>query len=131
MLDKDYDGRIRRDFTGPIFLPLWWGHYDPVYHPSAGAAPMAPTPSMGTGTAPGFSSGRTSLPGASFAASMVTGVQNFSGQVVGNVSAFTSSVTNRTNPVPVSTSSGGYHGGGGHCACACAGCACACAGGGR
>ena len=25
MLDKNYDDRTRRVFTGPIFLPIWWG----------------------------------------------------------------------------------------------------------
>ncbi len=29
MLDKDYDDRTRRTFTGPVFMPGWWGHYDP------------------------------------------------------------------------------------------------------
>ncbi|MFN2199290.1 MAG: hypothetical protein ACK2UW_24445, partial [Anaerolineales bacterium] len=70
-----------------------------------------------------------------FAASVVTSIQNFSGNVIGNLTDFTSSVTNKTNPVPKSSgswSSGGGGGGGGcACACACAGCACACAGGGR
>ena len=58
--------------------------------------------------------------------------------VVGDLTGFTGGVTNRTNPIPVSTprsGSGGFRGGGGGhscaCACACAGCACACAGGGR
>jgi hypothetical protein len=59
--------------------------------------------------------------------------------VVGNITNFTSKITEATNPVPKSTSTyaGGSRGGGssgGHscaCACACAGCACACAGGGR
>ena len=40
------------------------------------------------------------LPGADFAASMVTGVQTFSQKVIGNVSDFTSGVTNVTNPPP-------------------------------
>jgi hypothetical protein len=126
MLDKNYDERTRRVFTGPIFIPMWWGRYDPGYRPvSTGSIPSISTPSSG---------GRTSLPGATFAASVVGGVQGFSSKVLGDVKAFTSGVTNRTNPVPVVKSSGGggFHGGGGcACACACAGCACACAGGGR
>jgi len=130
LLDKDYDGRMRRGFTGPVFLPMWWGFYDPAYHGTRGLAPVAGSFPAGAGASFNTSGSRISLPGADLAASMVTGVQNFSSQVVGNVSAFTSGVTNRTNPVPVSTGSS-YHGGGGHCACACAGCACACAGGGR
>ncbi len=133
MLDKDYDERARRTFTGPIFMPMWWGRYDPVYRQPS----MPQTTSLGmpsTTSAPSGSGGRVSLPGADLAASMVGGVQNFSGKVLGNLNDFTGKVTNVTNPVPVSTSSGGsYHGGGGGCACACAcaGCACACAGGGR
>ena len=125
MLDKNYDDRTRRVFTGPIFIPLWWGRYDPGYRPvSTGSVPSVSMPGSG---------GRSSLPGAAFAASVVGGVQGFSSKVLGDVKSFTSGVTNRTNPVPVATSSGGgFHGGGGcACACACAGCACACAGGGR
>lgn len=129
MLDKNYDQRTQRTFTGPIFVPLWWGRYDPSYRPAAGGA----KPAMAT---PGTSSGgRVSVPGSAFAASVVSSVQGFSSRVLGDVRSFTSGVTNRTNPVPKSSSSGsgwkGSSGGGCACACACAGCACACAGGGR
>lgn len=132
MLDKDYDDRSRRVFQGPIFLPGWWGNYDPTYRTgpistSGGGKVAAPTSSSGAG--------RTSLPGADFAASVVGGVQTFSQKVIGNVGDFTSRVTNVTNPLPQPTTGGrSMGGGGGHscaCACACAGCACACAGGGR
>lgn len=125
MLDKNYDERTRRVFTGPVFIPMWWGRYDPGYRPASTGS--VPSVSMGG------SGGRSSLPGSAFAASVVTGVQGFSSKVLGDVKSFTSGVTNRTNPVPVVKSSGGgFHGGGGcACACACAGCACACAGGGR
>ena len=128
MLDKDYDNRTRRVFSGPIFVPMWWGNYDPGYHSASLPKASPGVPAMGSGRS------STSIPGASFAASVVTGVQNFSGRVLGNLGGFTSKVTNATNPVPVVKSS--YHGGGGGghscaCACACAGCACACAGGGR
>lgn len=131
MLDKNYDERTRRVFTGPIFVPMWWGRYDPGFRPASVGHTATPSVSM-----PGSSGGRVSLPGASLAASMVTGVQGFSSKVIGDLGKFTSGVTNRTNPVPVAKSSGGWKsgGGGGHscaCACACAGCACACAGGGR
>ncbi|MBE3067943.1 MAG: hypothetical protein IMZ73_11045 [Chloroflexi bacterium] len=127
MLDKNYDERTRRVFTGPIFIPMWWGRYDPGYHPvSTGSTPSVSMPS---------SSGRSpiSIPGSAFAASVVTGVQGFSSKILGDVKSFTSGVTNRTNPAPVSKSGGSHSGGGGghSCACACAGCACACAGGGR
>ncbi len=129
MLDRDYDDRSRRTFTGPIIVPMWWGHYDPTFHPTAGTASAAPVslPSGGRSVSGG-------LPGSSFAASVVGGVQSFSGKVIGDLNTFTSRVTNVTNPPPPpSTSSyrGGGGGGGCACACACAGCACACAGGGR
>jgi hypothetical protein len=126
MLDKDYDRRTREVFrSGPVFVPIWWGHYDPSF--GGGSATPA---SMPTGGGGGVS--LPHLPGSDFAASMVNGVQNFSSSVIGNLTDFTSKVTNTTNPVPVSTSSGGHSSGGGcACACACAGCACACAGGGR
>jgi hypothetical protein len=132
MLDRDYDDRSRRVFHGPVFVPWWWGNYDPTYRTGPISAPSGgtvSTPSQPSGT------GRTSLPGADFAASVVGGVQTFSQKVIGNVNDFTSRVTNVTNPPPKPTSSGRSMGGGGSrgcaCACACAGCACACAGGGR
>jgi hypothetical protein len=131
MLDKDYDDRSRRVFQGPVFIPHWWGRYDPTY----GTGPI--TPSGGGVSAPSQPSatGRTSLPGADFAASVVGGVQTFSQRVIGNINDFTSRVTSVTNPTPKPTTSGRSMGGGGGrscaCACACAGCACACAGGGR
>jgi hypothetical protein len=124
MLDKDYDDRSRRVFHGPVYVPMWWGNYDPTFRPR---------PASTGGGLPSQEPGRASLPGADFAASVVTGVQTFSRNVIGNVNEFTSRVTNVTNPPPKPTSSGrSYRGGGGcACACACAGCACACAGGGR
>jgi hypothetical protein len=127
MLDKDYDERARRTYTRPIFVPMWWGRYDPGYgRRSIGTSRPV---SVGGGATP--SSRSSGLPGADFAASVVGGAQTFSQKVIGNVSDFTSRVTNKTNPVPKSTSSGRSGGGGCACACACAGCACACAGGGR
>jgi hypothetical protein len=126
MLDKDYDDRTRRVFNGPVFLPGWWGHYDPTYRPTTTSA--FPTSSRPTST------GSNSLPGADFAAQMVTGVQTFSQKTIGNINTFTEKITGKTNPPPPpSTRSGGSgrSGGGCACACACAGCACACAGGGR
>jgi hypothetical protein len=129
MLDKNYDDRTRRVFTGPVILPRWWGNYNPTYRPASSvptsAKPLAvPQPT-----------GSNALPGADFAAQMVTGVQTFSQKVVGNINTFTESVTKSTNPPPKpSASRSGRSGGGGRscaCACACAGCACACAGGGR
>ena len=125
MLDRNYDDRSRRVFAGPIFVPMWWGRYDPTYHPSLGGATAAPSmPS---------SRGSSALPGADLAASVVGGVQTFSSKVIGDLNSFTGKVTNVTNPPPPPSRSS-YRGGGGGgcaCACACAGCACACAGGGR
>ena len=132
MLDREYDDRSRRVFQGPVFVPWWWGNYDPTYR----TGPITPS-GGGRVSAPGQPSGagRTSLPGADFAASVVGGVQTFSQKVIGNINDFTSRVTNVTNPPPKPTSSGrsmgGGRSGGCACACACAGCACACAGGGR
>jgi len=126
MLDKDYDERTRRTFTGPVFVPMWWGNYDPGYGRSTGGVRPVSVGSSAPSSRP------SGLPGADFAASVVGGVQNFSQKVIGNVGDFTSRVTNKTNPPPPpSRSSGSRSGGGCACACACAGCACACAGGGR
>ena len=127
MLDKDYDDRTRRVFNGPVFVPMWWGRYDPTY-----SSRPASTGSGFPTSMPGHSSSHA-LPGADFAAQMVTGVQTFSQKVIGNVNTFTEKVTGTTNPMPKPTASsgGGRSGGGCACACACAGCACACAGGGR
>jgi hypothetical protein len=131
MLDQDYDDRTREIFrSGPVFAPRWWGRYDPSFGRPAG--PVVPT--GGSIGAPGGQISLPTLPGASFAASVVNGVQNFSAGVVGNLAGFTSGVTNKTNPIPVTTSSSSRGSSGGRscaCACACAGCACACAGGGR
>jgi hypothetical protein len=134
MLDKDYDDRTRRVFTGgPVIIPTWWGRFDPGYSPASRPAPSAQPVSTAGG---GGGLSMPHLPGSDFAASVVTSVQSFSSNVIGNVGEFTGAVTNKTNPVPVYTPSrsGGSHSGGGGgcaCACACAGCACACAGGGR
>ena len=129
MLDKDFDDRTRRTFTGPIFVPQWWGRYDPSWGHSTGTGGGLASPSL-----PSASGGRSGLPGSAFAASMVSGMQNFSSGVMGNLNTFTSGVTKVTNPPPPpsrSSGGGGRSGGGCACACACAGCACACAGGGR
>lgn len=132
MLDKDYDDRTRRTFTGPIIVPNWWGRYDPAWRGGGGSSstPVSLPSSSGRGPS------STGLPGADFAASMVNGVQGFAAGVIGNVQEFTGKITNVTNPPPPppKSSGGRSRGGGGRscaCACACAGCACACAGGGR
>jgi len=138
MLDKDYDHRTRDTFgTGPVFIPTWWWRYDPSVRPATssptfGKVDASPSP-IGSGQT---SINLPSLPGADFAASITNGVQSFASGVVGNVTDFTNGITNKTNPIPKTSSSGrSSRGGGGGgscaCACACAGCACACAGGGR
>jgi hypothetical protein len=130
MLDKEYDERTRRTFTGPVFIPTWWNRYDPGMGRAAStsARPISTGMPASAGSRPG------GLPGSAFAASMVGGVQNFSNKVIGDLGGFTSRVTNKTNPPPPPSRSSGRSrsgGGGCACACACAGCACACAGGGR
>ncbi len=137
MLDSDFDGRTRRVFqTGPVYMPMWWGHYRP-WTRTVGRAASVPS---GAKVRPSSTGGVASaarrlptLPGATFAASMVRGVENTSGRIVRSLSDFTSGVTKVTNPPPKPSSSGGRSSGGSSCACACAcaGCACACAGGGR
>ena len=126
MLDRDYEDRTRDVFQRqPVFIPTWWGRFDPAFgHSSVPKTAISPT-------------SVSRVPGADFAASVVTGVETFSSKVVGNITDFTSKITSVTNPAPKytsSSSSSGTRSGGGcacACACACAGCACACAGGGR
>ena len=141
MLDDKYEDRMGRTFTQPIFVPLWWNSYRPwasarsTVAPAASARPAAAR--AGTPARPDL--GRVqlpTLPGATFAATMVRGVQGTASRIVRNVTGFTSGVTQTTNPPPAPSPSGRSYGGGGGgrscaCACACAGCACACAGGGR
>jgi hypothetical protein len=132
MLDEDFEDRTQEVFRrGPVYVPIWWHRYDPTFRPGRSTTqPSSPSPQTGGGkgiTLP-------NLPGGEFAASMVHGIENFSSNVVGNITSFTSRITQKTNPIPKSTSSSSFRGGGGGscaCACACAGCACACAGGGR
>ena len=41
MLDKDYDDRTREVFrTGPVFIPTWWGRYDPTFSRPSASGPM-------------------------------------------------------------------------------------------
>jgi len=138
MLDDEYQDRTRRTFSsGPVFVPVWWPRYSPSYRESIGGGvrPVTTgTPSFGkpSGSAPSL----PNIPGSDFAAGLINGATGMAAGVVGNLTSFTTGITNRTNPIPISTrsGSGGFRGGGGSscaCACACAGCACACAGGGR
>jgi hypothetical protein len=139
MLDKDFDDRTRRTFrTGPVYMPMWWGMYRPSSVSSAPSGGASPTPGRVTVTHSKGGVSLPSVPGAEFASSVVTGVQNTAGNLVSNLTSFTGGVTKTTNPPPPPSraSSGGRPSSGGSscacaCACACAGCACACAGGGR
>lgn len=137
MLDRDYTQKTRDVFgSTPVILPRWWGGFDPVYRTSTVSAPSGNImtggglPSRTTITLP-------HLPGSDFAASIANNVQSFAGNLVGDLTSFTSGITNKTNPAPPpstyrSSGSSGHSGGCAcACACACAGCACACAGGGR
>ena len=133
MLDDDFDDRMDRTFRGgPVFVPTWWPYYRPWASRTrsstsgGGRSTGGTTPSTGRVQLP-------TLPGATFAATMVNGVQDTASRIVRNVTGFTSGVTQVTNPPPKTSSGHRYSSGGSSCACACAcaGCACACAGGGR
>jgi hypothetical protein len=141
MLDKNFDNHTQTVFgPRPVFVPVWWGNYDPTFRPTASQSTGGGLPSIpSAGNRPPTGVNLPNLPGSDFAASMVAGMQSFASNVVGDVASFTGGVTEKTNPVPKPTYTpgsgrGGGGGGGGRscaCACACAGCACACAGGGR
>lgn len=140
MLDKDWSGRTQQSFgPQPVIVPTWWWRFDPGMRPASGGLGSGGIAPVSTGGIPtggtGGSFNLPKLPGSDFAASMVSGVESFSQNVIGNLTSFTDTITNKTNPVPKTTyTRTGGGGGGGRscaCACACAGCACACAGGGR
>ncbi|MCJ7703473.1 MAG: hypothetical protein MUO62_17970, partial [Anaerolineales bacterium] len=133
MLDKDFNDRTQDVFrTGPVFIPMWWPRYDPGWSSTVKSIPKVSSSQTGSGGGGIPSLSMPTLPGSSFAASVVTGIQGFSSDVVGNISDFTNGITTKTNPIPKSSStrSSGRSSGGSSCACACAcaGCACACAG---
>ena len=140
MLDDEYQERTRRSFTsGPVFVPVWWPRYSPVYRRNLGRG-IGNIGASTTGKSSTSGGGKVSLPtipGADFAAGVIHGVTGMAAGAVGNLTSFTSGITTRTNPIPTTSKSGssGFRGSGGSggcaCACACAGCACACAGGGR
>ncbi len=140
MLEDDWDDRTREVFRDrPVVLPHWWWFYRPWTVSTGHARPSTPMPSGGG--IPRGSGGTPvtlpTLPGADFANTVVSGVENAANTVVSSIESFTSKITGKTNPPPKPSSSssrsGGRSGGGYSCACACAcaGCACACAGGGR
>lgn len=121
-LDPEYEKKLDTYTSDAVFIPggrNYWYSYFPRR-----------TAGTGGGAVPGKSYGQT-VSGA--ASRFVQSLQVFSGALLGQSAAFTSAITQVTNPPPVASSSGsGSHGGSScACACACAGCACACAGGGR
>ncbi len=130
MLEDDWQDRTRDVFgQRPVVMPYWWWFYRPWSAGTGAARPSMPTSAPSGG---GIPVTLPTLPGADFANTVVTGVENAANTVVGSVERFTGTVTQKTNPPPKSSSSSSR--GGGYscaCACACAGCACACAGGGR
>jgi hypothetical protein len=130
MLEDDWDDRTRRVFHDrPVIVPHWWWFYRPWGASTAHARPSASMPMPSGGGTPVT---LPTLPGADFANTVVTGIENTANTVVSGVEGFTGKVVQTTNPPPKSSSSSSR--GGGYscaCACACAGCACACAGGGR
>ena len=132
MLDEKWDDRTREVFRDrPVVLPHWWWFYRPWAVSTGHARPSAPRPAVSGGGTPVT---LPTLPGADFANTVVSGVENAANTVVSSVESFTSKITGKTNPPPKSSSSSSSSRGGGYscaCACACAGCACACAGGGR
>jgi hypothetical protein len=131
MLDDDWDDRTREVFRDrPVVLPHWWWFYRPWTASTGHARPSTPMPRGSGGTPVTL----PTLPGADFANTVVSGVENAANTVVSSVESFTSRITGKTNPPPKRSSSSSSGRSGGYscaCACACAGCACACAGGGR
>lgn len=122
MMDGDYKNRMTRHYgAGDVFLPHWWGRSGYGTRTGGGGT----TPSGGAGMQ------MPKLPGADFANKVTTGAESMAAGLVGKLDSFTGGVTNKTNPIPVSSGGRSSGGGGCACACACAGCACACAGGGR
>lgn len=107
LADEKFDSRVKQLSSNSIFLPIYMQSY--------------------------FPAGMNGIGGMSLqkACSEVAGaLEQTASNTVSHLSRMSSSVTSKTNPVPVST----YRSSGGSscaCACACAGCACACAGGGR
>lgn len=125
-LDHDFGRRTHDTFAHTYVSPSWWPRY------ITGGPSVSPAPSDTGGYSPSPQVALPQMAGAEFASGLVGWFETSSQNIVGKSENFISSVTEVTNPVPVSSGSGFSGGGGGcACACACAGCACACAGGGR
>ncbi len=130
MLEDDWDDRTRRVFRDrPVVLPHWWGYHRPWAASTGPVRTSVPTPRASGGGTPVT---LPTLPGADFANTVVSGIENAANTVVSGIEGFTGKITQKTNPPPKPSSSSSRSGGYScACACACAGCACACAGGGR
>ena len=131
MLEDNWDNRTRDVFRDrPVVLPHWWWWYRPW---TVGTGPARPSMPSGGPVGGGTPVTLPTLPGADFANTVVSGIENAANTVVSSVENFTGKITQTTNPPPKPSSSSSRSGGGYSCACACAcaGCACACAGGGR
>ncbi len=105
VMDRDYADRARSVFSSPITPPAWWQWYDPEYQSTPNRPSAHPFGAGTTFTLPAGpaapqagSPGLPNLPGSSFAASLVYGVQDFSANMIGNLTEFTQAVTKRTNP---------------------------------
>ncbi len=111
LADEKFDHRVKKfSSERSVLLPMYMFHYFP-----------------GNSRMMGGTSGGMSLSQA--CSQVATSLENTASNTVSHLSRLSSSVTSKTNPVPVSSYSSSS--GGSSCACACAGCACACAGGGR
>ena len=70
MLDRDFDERMEDVFrTGPVFVPVWWGHFDPTFRTSTPS--NIPTTSRSGSGGGGTPISMPNLPGSAFAASMI------------------------------------------------------------
>lgn len=123
-LDPEYEDKLGPYADDAFFRTGVGDHWYRRFPQRTSGTGGAAVPGKGYGQAVSASASR-----------LVQSLQVFSGALLGESAAFTSAVTQVTNPPPVQhySGSGGHSGGGSSCACACAcaGCACACAGGGR
>jgi hypothetical protein len=130
MLDPNQKTRTETVFRDRTFQPnplwFWWWYGYTIYHPHPTYRPNINAPAQ-SGPAP-------AIPGAEFANSIATAVENTSNNIVKNLEKFANSIV----PPPPKASHEPARKGADcvcachacACACACVSCACACAGGG-
>jgi hypothetical protein len=131
LLADDKFNRRSKDIFGHsrvYHYPYWLGGGHYTRSAPAGTGTLG-TAGSGAATGGGGIS-LPSLPGADFANSIVSSVENMANSIVSSAPTLNNTVMATTNPQALASASSSSSGGGG-CACACAGCACACAGGGR